>query len=803
VTRTTRTAGTEPAASDPLGWDALPFAARCYVAAVIAAGALVTAHALATASARPLLFTVLLVSACLTSAWKVNLPLPIGSCTLSMSYAADLMALILLGPAPATIVAVAGAWTQCTFNVRQAYPWYRTAFSMSAEAITMLATSAGYAWFGGGSAALPLAALSKAAVGAIASYFIVNSWIVAIAIGWSTGRSPWRVWHDDFSWSVPSFIVAGTAGTVAAVIIERGNAWLAFLAVAPVYLTYRTYQVFLRRIEDERRHLVETQRLHTEAVEALMQAKAAEQALAHEKERLAVTLRSIGDGVIATDLEGRVLLVNNVAETLTGWTQAEARGQHLASVFRTFEPDTRRRCDNSIGALNAGTDQPRLCRSTILVAKDLSERPIEEIAAPLSDAAGRTVGMVVAFRDITQALHMRDERAKAQRVALLGLLAGGIAHDFNNILMAVTGNLSLARASVSPGSPAAISLTEAEQACLRARQLTWRLLTFSKGGVPVKKIISPGAALNEAARLATRGTNATCRLTIAPDLWLVSADESQLVQVFTNIIVNAQQSMPSGGTIDITAENATEPRERWQYALRAEPGPYVRVSVTDHGIGISEENVGRIFDPYFTTKQVGSGLGLATSYTMIKNHGGHFSVQSKTGEGTTVTVNLRAVPAALAGLTVDAVSEPVRRLLSSRNAHRSRILVMDDEQTIRTLAVNMLTFLGHEAEAADDGKSAIERYRRAFASGRPYDAVILDLIVPNGIGGREALERLREIDPDVTGIIVSGYAQDPVITDYREHGFKAVIAKPFTLQELRWTLDSVIQAPERQSWTVH
>jgi PAS domain S-box-containing protein len=609
------------------------------------------------------------------------------------------------------------------------------------------------------------------------------------------------VWHDDFLWSVPSFIVAGTAGAVAAVVIQRGGQWVAILAVAPVYLTYLTYQVFLRRIEDERRHVIETERLHAEAVEALAVAKQAEQALAQEKERLAVTLRSIGDGVIATDLEGRLLLINNAAEALTGWTQANALGRDLPDVFQTCEPETRRRCDNSITALARRAPQTGLCRSTILVARDLSERPIEEIVAPLRDANGRTVGLVVAFRDITQALQMREERDKAQRVAMLGLLAGGIAHDFNNILMAVTGNLSLARASVTPGTLPASSLAEAEEACLRARQLTWRLLTFSKGGVPVKKIVSLGPLLNEAARLATRGTNVTCRLTIAPDLWSASADDGQLVQVFTNLILNAQQAMPAGGIVDVTAANTVESVEHWRYALRAEPGPYVRVSIADQGIGIPEENIGRIFDPYFTTKQVGSGLGLATSYTMVKNHGGYFSVQSKPGHGTTVTVNLPASDAASAVASEGAIRAPVRRDISSAESARSRILVMDDEPSIRTLAVNMLTFLGHDAEAASDGQLAIEQFRHAFQSGHPFDAVILDLIVPNGMGGREALEQLKAIDPAVSGIIVSGYAQDPVITDYREHGFKAVIAKPFTLQELRWTLDSVMPATAR--WTVH
>jgi nitrogen-specific signal transduction histidine kinase/CheY-like chemotaxis protein len=411
--------------------------------------------------------------------------------------------------------------------------------------------------------------------------------------------------------------------------------------------------------------------------------------------------------------------------------------------------------------------------------------------------------MVVAFRDITDALKAQAEQANATKLASLGLLAGGIAHDFNNILVAIMGSISMARATLPPGASAR-SLEDAEQACVRARQITWQLLTFSRGGVPVKKRVALGRVLEESARLSLRGSNVSCLFDVAEDLWPVSADEGQLVQVFSNVVINAQQAMPRGGTIEVCAENVVEGMERWQYALRAARGPYVRVSITDQGIGIPEENLGRIFDPYFTTKQVGNGLGLATSYTIIKNHGGHVSVLSKVEHGTTVQISLPAAIGARAGLPSGvhpSVLDDEAR--TAQPSNRGRILVMDDEPAIRTLAVNMLAYLGHDAEAASDGISAVERYRRALGTARSFDAVILDLIVPGGMGGRETMKRLAEIDPSVTGIIVSGYAQDPVVTQYREHGFKGVIGKPFTLQELRSTLDAVIVTPGHGPWTVH
>ena len=776
-----------------LGWQALPGATQVYVAAVILAGGYVLATSFPFHYPRPAMFAILLISSCITSTWKVNLPGSLSSgSTLSVSYAADLTALLLLGPEQAMIVAISGALTQCTFNVKQPYPTYRTIFSLAAEAITILATGHAYAWLGGARELFYSAALPKAMAGTIITYFVVNTALVAGAIASSSRRPLWKVWRENFLWSGPSFMVAGAAGALAALIIEHGDRWSAVLMLAPIYLTYRTYRICLGRIEDEQRHLHETQQLHREALQALSQAKRAEQALANEKERLAVTLRSIGDGVIATDLNGTIRLMNNVAESLTGWTQEMAAGKPLASVFRNFHLDTRERCDNSFATVAKHAEPPGVSRSTVLVARDLSERPIEEITAPLRDTEGRTIGMVIAFRDVTEALKMREERANASRVASLGLLAGGIAHDFNNIMMSVLGNISMARVQVAPDDPEGRALAEAERACMRARQLTWQLLTFSRGGVPVKKTIAIQRVLEESVSLALRGSNVTYTSQLPTDLAAVSADEGQLVQVFSNVLINAQQAMPRGGTIEVKAENIVEPAKRWECAAPVEAGPYVRVSIIDKGIGISEEQLGRIFDPYFSTKQLGRGLGLATSYSIVKNHGGYIAVESKLGQGTAMHVNL---PAAV-GRELDKPLES----MPTHNGRKGRILVMDDDASVRMLTTNMLRFLGHDTAVVSEGLAAVERYKRALARGRPFDAVILDLNIPNGIGGRETIELLSALDPSVTAIVASGYAQDPVVTNFREYGFKGVIGKPFTLQELNQTLNLAMVPSTR---TVH
>ncbi len=763
----------------------LPPSAQLYVAAVTLAGAPLILISLPSAWQQPLPFVALLVVACLTSLWKVTLLVPTKSdSTLSVSYAADLMALLLLGPAAATIVAVAGAWTQCTFNVKQHSPLHRTIFSMAAEAITLQATGVVYAALGGASHALSLSTLPKPVVGAICTYFVVNTILVAGAIALSARRPLWKVWHDNFLWSAPSFIVAGGAGALAALVVASGEYWLAILLFAPVYLTYRTYGVFLGRIEDQQLYVEKARKLHAEAVEALSLARRAERALAEETERLSVTLRSIGDGVITTDMHGCVQLLNCAAEALTGCTQA-AVGKPLAQVFHSVDRETRVPCDPLAEFLRSPS-RPGLPRCAELIGRDRTERPIEVTAAPLCDATGRTIGMALVFRDMSDAIRMQAERARADKLASLGLLAGGIAHDFNDILLAIMGNVSLARVTLPAQGQAAPALAEAERACVRARHLTWQLLTFSKGGAPVKKTMALPRVLEESARLALSGSNVSYELDFENDLWMVEADETQLVQVFNNVLRNAQQAMPHGGTIVVRAENVIERTHRCEYALQAEAGRYVRISIADQGIGIPHENLGSIFDPYFTTKQSGSGLGLATSQSIIKNHAGFVTVDSTLGRGTTMHIHL---PAAVETEIEEEVG-PV-----DWGAFRTgRILVMDDDPSSRALAVSMLEFLGYQPEAVSSGTAAVERYRDALSNGCPFDAVILDLVVPEGTGGKETMERLGQLDGRVTAILASGYVQASMTTEFQQLGFKAVVPKPYTIDELSRTLDSVMSS---------
>jgi nitrogen-specific signal transduction histidine kinase/CheY-like chemotaxis protein len=408
----------------------------------------------------------------------------------------------------------------------------------------------------------------------------------------------------------------------------------------------------------------------------------------------------------------------------------------------------------------------------------------------LCDDHGHTIGMVLVFRDITDALKVMEERARANKLSALGLLAGGMANDFNNILTSIIGNISLARTTM-PENDAAGALTDAQRACIRARHLTWQLLTFSKGGIPTRKEVTLAHVLADSVATALRGSNLHHTLDIAEDLWAVDADEAQLVQVFTNILLNAKEATLQGGSIAIRASNAVETDDRLEHALRVAPGRYVRVSVTDTGAGIPPGHLAKIFDPYFTTKEGGSGLGLATTHSIVKNHGGFVTVESRPGCGTTMVIS---VPAAAVDRMVESLGSvsSAKMLAGARRPRKQRVLVMDDEPDIRRVTGSMLEFLGYQAEVVETGTVAVERFRQAIEKGKPFDVVLLDLIVPGGMGGRETIDRLSRLEPSVKAVLVSGYVQQSGMAEYRNCGFGAVITKPFTLDELSTTLRSVL-----------
>ena len=502
--------------------------------------------------------------------------------------------------------------------------------------------------------------------------------------------------------------------------------------------------------------------------------------LFEEKERAQVTLRSIGDGVITTDAEGKVVLINLIAERLTGWTQRDAEGKPLTEVFHIINETTRERCENPVDKVLREGKIVDLANHTALIARDGTERSIADSGAPIRDESGNIIGVVLVFRDATEKKKMEEELLKAGKLESVGILAGGIAHDFNNILTAITGNISLAMRDIKPADAIFRRLADAESACMRAKDLTYQLLTFSKGGAPVKKTVSVSEIIEDSARLALAGSNVRCTISMPDDLLPADVDEGQISQAVSNLLINAVEAMPGGGVITVRAEKLTAGKGD---ALPLAYGKYIKISIQDQGTGIPPGHLQKIFDPYFTTKQKGSGLGLAICYSIVKKHDGHISVESVLGSGTTFSIYLPA-----------SSKEPARKKDSREEPIRGegKILVMDDEAIVRDVTGQILKHLGYDVEFAGDGFEAIELYRKAKESGRPFDLVIMDLTVPGGMGGKEAILRLIEIDPDVRAIVSSGYSDNLVMSDFRQYGFKGVVAKPYKIRQLALALHNAL-----------
>lgn len=508
--------------------------------------------------------------------------------------------------------------------------------------------------------------------------------------------------------------------------------------------------------------------------------KQEERALAIEKEKLQVTLNSIGDGVITTDVEGKIILINRVAESLTGWSKDEALGKYLTDVFCIKNLNDQSPVENVIEIVIKNNETFDLIDKAILVCKDGSTKIISNSIAPIYDSDGKAIGLVLVFRDITEKIKIEKELEKAQRIESIGVLAGGIAHDFNNILTAIIGNISLAKMYVNPNDKIFERLADAEKASERAKKLAQKLLTFSSGGAPIMKTTAMEQILRDSVDFALSGSNVRCEYNIADDLWLVDVDESQISQAINNVVVNACQAMPNGGIIKLSAENI-HVESKNSVLLRT--GKYIKISIEDPGYGISEDILPKIFDPYFTTKKGASGLGLAITYSIIRRHGGNIEVSSSLGKGTVFSIYLPVSP-------VQTVKEKYPSMSDIRI--NGKVLVMDDEKMIRDITSKILEINGYEVVTANDGLQAINLYKEAMQSEKPFDIVILDLTVPGGMGGKETIERLMEIDPNVKAIVSSGYSNDPTIENFRQIGFKDFIYKPYSSRELVNVIDNLI-----------
>ncbi len=503
----------------------------------------------------------------------------------------------------------------------------------------------------------------------------------------------------------------------------------------------------------------------------------AEKALRASEERFRDLAESLPLTVFEIDPQGRFTYVNHAALETFGYGQRDIEaGVFLEQVIASADRD---RARTALGRRMTGA--PRGNVEYLGLRKDGTTFPISVASIPILQD-GHPVGLRGIVSDLTQRKELEEERLKTEKLESIATLAGGIAHDFNNLLQGVFGYISMAKRVADDRQRSLEMLNQSEKALHLAVNLTTQLLTFSKGGAPIKKRIELRPMIENAVKFALSGSCVTYRLMFDEGLSAVNADEGQLSQVIQNIVLNADQAMPMGGVIDVEARNVAGRDQGLPASLSS--GEFVAITVRDSGIGMPEHLLSRIFDPYFTTKEKGSGLGLATSYSIVKNHGGMIDVKSEAGKGSRFTIYLPAAgseaPVEVLPRTIAIAGRPVR------------ILVMDDEEIVRMVAAELLRSLGHQVETAEHGMAALELFQAARHAGAPYEVVILDLTVRGGMGGLETLRKMREIDPGVKAVVSSGYSDDAALSSHRQYGFQSFLRKPYDQDELERVLNALL-----------
>jgi len=571
------------------------------------------------------------------------------------------------------------------------------------------------------------------------------------------------------------------------------NAFGLLLVTAGFYSSYRRQVEEIarqersgRRLAEEKERLASTLRAIGEGVVLVgldgVVAMAHETAaillgrrLAEEKERLASTLRAIGEGVVLVGLDGVVAMANETAAILLGRLAGGIEGRRLEETMlvRQWEAAPGSRCDIFARTLRS----PKWLlngRDFILTPPNGRERTIEIRGSLQEGADGTPIGVVFAFRDVTEKRLLEAESLKAQRLRSLGILAGGVAHDFNNILSAVLNWANAGRDMADELGATALDpiFQGVRGACRRGKGLSAQLMGFARGGEPVKRPVDLEAFLREEVRFGCTGSRVQLVFRLAADLWPVEADLGQIAQVVHNVVLNAVQAMPEGGQLEVGGENMDVEEGS---SLPLSPGRYVCLEFQDQGAGIATGDLERVFDPFFSTKEGGHGLGLALAFAIVQRHGGHMTMRSAVGRGTAVRVFLPAT---------SAVPQPGRPPVRICRPAPCRLLLVDDDAEVLAPLRVALRVRGLEVETAGDGREAVRRYRQAMEAERPFAFVLMDLTMPQGVGGREATRELLALDPGCRCIATSGYHDDPVMAEWRKHGFVGAITKPFDVDEL-------------------
>lgn len=502
-------------------------------------------------------------------------------------------------------------------------------------------------------------------------------------------------------------------------------------------------------------------------------------------QRLSVTLRSLTDAVIALGSDGCVTDMNLAAEELAGHSEADVRGRPLHELLTVEVEDDASWLESAVRQVLTSGEVLELRDRGQLVEGDGPKVSVDVRCAPLLDARRRSIGAVVIIHDTTERRHAEREQIRAARMDSLRVLAGGLAHDFNNLLNAILGSANLVRSGTS-ASETDEFLGYIEDAAIQARDVTRQFSTFARGGAPVTESTTVNRLIENAARLAVSGHPCVVEFDLAEAL-TADVDAGQISQVIHNLVLNACQAMPDGGRVEVRGR--TEPRDGQSTPGKLREGSYVRIEVRDHGPGVPPELQDRIFDPYFTTKATGTGLGLASAQSIIQRHGGHIDIDGSVREGTCVRLWLPSAE----------TSAPSRDDSEDPSAlTKAHILVMDDDPRIRTVLARQLGRLGCSVVAVADGKAAVATFEES-QRGQRFDAVIMDLMIRGSEGGAWAIKQLHALDPAVRVICSSGYSADMPIAEWKEHGFAALLPKPYTLDELRDVLDKVLRRARPRS----
>ena len=506
--------------------------------------------------------------------------------------------------------------------------------------------------------------------------------------------------------------------------------------------------------------------------------KKAEQEILKQKQNIERYLNLAGVMFIGLDDKGIINLSNKKASEILECDNSEILGMNW---FDNFIPENVRTKVRSVfKELVAGNVKPVEYYENLIITKTGKEKEIAWHNTVIKDDSDRIIGILSSGEDITIRKQYEKQILQSQKLEAIGTLAGGIAHDFNNMLGVMMGNVSYLLSRYGEDKELVEVLADIEEGALKSQQLTQQLLTFAKGGAPVKKSANINKILEDSVGFITRGTKTKCNFDLSDELWITEVDSGQLNQVINNLLINANQAMPNGGIIEIRSENAEIKADS---NIPLPTGKYIKVIVEDQGVGISERQLPYIFDPYFSTKQTGSGLGLATTYSIIKNHGGHIGVESKIDKGTTFYIYLP-------------VSDKEIQMADDtsifKHSGNGKILVMDDDDAILKVSKRILSSMGYEVVFATEGLEAVKLYKNSFTTDNKFDLVILDLTVPGKMGGAEVIPEILKINPEAKVIVSSGYSNDPIMASYKEYGLAGVIPKPYRRQQMADLLNEIM-----------